>query len=240
MYFLYQSDRKTNDEAAYTHINVFSCLIWHWRVRHSRKASRLFRRRLCGLVPLRSTLKSMMIGSTVPLRFLPRPSPALQPIFLMRNSPTPPLTGVARRNWSWRRQKKNKTEKAIKATGQDEVERPQCEKGNKKKRTKKQRFCVALCCVACVCALKPSSAMLVVQTWTNLQSWGPGHQLSQWRNQEQYWTGPRRPPFKQIQPFVSPQRVRMLSTSRRRAGKWWRCWTLIAVIWRVRGGLFPH
>lgn len=74
-------------------------------------------------------------------------------------------------------------------------------KGQKKKKkwTKKQRFCVALCCVACVCALKPSSAMLVVQTWTNLQSWGPGHQLSQWRNQEQYWTGPRRPPFKQIQ-----------------------------------------
>lgn len=26
MYFLYQSDRKTNDEAAYTHINVFSSL----------------------------------------------------------------------------------------------------------------------------------------------------------------------------------------------------------------------
>ncbi|TNN31734.1 hypothetical protein EYF80_058110 [Liparis tanakae] len=44
--------------------------------------------------------QSMTIGSTVPSRFLPRPSPFLQPIFLIRNSPTPPDTGAALRNWS--------------------------------------------------------------------------------------------------------------------------------------------
>lgn len=54
----------------------------------------------CCVTPLRSTLKSIMIGSTVPSRFLPRPSPVLQPIFLMRSSPTPPDTGAALRNWS--------------------------------------------------------------------------------------------------------------------------------------------
>lgn len=54
----------------------------------------------CGLRPLRSTLKSIMIGSMVPSRFLPRPSPVFQPIFLIRNSPTPPDTGAALRNWS--------------------------------------------------------------------------------------------------------------------------------------------
>lgn len=48
--------------------------------------------------PLRSVLKSMMIGSTVPSRCRPSPSPVRHPIFLMRNSPTPPETGAARKN----------------------------------------------------------------------------------------------------------------------------------------------
>lgn len=51
--------------------------------------------------PRRSILKSMMMGSTVPSRCLPSPSPARQPILRISSSPMPPDTGAARRNWSW-------------------------------------------------------------------------------------------------------------------------------------------
>lgn len=47
------------------------------------------------------------------------------------------------------------------------------------------------------CAV-PSWARLVVQTWTDLRSSGPGRQWSQWRSLELHRTGPRRPPCKHI------------------------------------------
>ena len=73
-----------------------------------------------------------MIGSTVPSRFLPRPSPVLQPIFLIRNSPTPPDTGAALRNWSWETKQKTQLEKEEEDKGEDsDKERLMILSGNK-------------------------------------------------------------------------------------------------------------
>lgn len=50
------------------------------------------------LLPFRSVLKSTRMGSLLPSLFFPNPSPSLQPIFLIKTAPIPPVTGAALKN----------------------------------------------------------------------------------------------------------------------------------------------